>query len=45
MARTCDLAIVMTADPFYLIQTGESWRNEKACFHLAGRFVDSSPQG
>ena len=35
--------IVTAADPFYLIHTGESWKNEKACFDLVGRFVDSLP--
>ena len=38
-----DLVIVTTADPFYLVHTGESWKNEKACFNLVGRFVDSLP--
>ncbi len=38
-----DMVIVTTADPFYLVHTGESWKNEKACFDLVGRFVDSLP--
>jgi CubicO group peptidase (beta-lactamase class C family) len=38
-----ELVIVTIADPFYLVHTGESWRNEKACFNLVGGFVDSLP--
>jgi CubicO group peptidase (beta-lactamase class C family) len=38
-----DMVIVTTADPFYLIHTGESWKNEKACFNLVSRFFDSLP--
>jgi len=25
-----DMVIVVTADPFYLVHTSESWKNEKA---------------
>ena len=38
-----DMVIVTTADPFYLVHTGESWKNEKACFNLVGKFIDSLP--
>jgi CubicO group peptidase (beta-lactamase class C family) len=38
-----DLVIVTTAYPFYLEHTGESWKHEKACFNLVGRFIDSLP--
>ena len=38
-----DMGIVTTADPFYLVHTGESWENETACFNLLGRFVESMP--
>ena len=35
------MVIVTTAYPFWLEHTGESWRNEKACFNLVGRFIES----
>jgi len=38
-----DMVIVTTAYPFWLEHTGESWRHEKACFNLVGRFIDSLP--
>jgi len=38
-----DMVIVTTADPFYVIHTGEAWKSEKACFDLVGRFVESLP--
>jgi hypothetical protein len=37
------LVIVTTAYPFWLEHTGESWKHEKACFNLVGRFIDSLP--
>jgi len=38
-----DLVIVTTAYPFWLGHNTESWRHEKACFNLVGRFIDSLP--
>ena len=38
-----DMVIVTTAYPFWLEHTGESWRHEKSCYNLVGRFVDSLP--
>jgi len=38
-----DMVIVTTAYPFWLEHTGESWRNEKACYNLVGRFIESLP--
>jgi len=38
-----DMVIATTAYPFWLEHTGESWRHEKACFNLVGRFIDSLP--
>ena len=38
-----DMVIVTTAYPFWLEHTGESWRNEKACFNLIGRFIETLP--
>ena len=38
-----DMVIVTTAYPFWLEHTGESWKQEKACFNLVGRFIDSLP--
>ena len=37
------MVIVTTADPFYLIHTGESWKHEKATIDLVDRFIDSLP--
>ncbi|MFC2099257.1 serine hydrolase domain-containing protein [Candidatus Bipolaricaulota bacterium] len=38
-----DMVIVTTAYPFWLEHTSESWRHEKSCYNLVGRFVDSLP--
>ena len=38
-----DMVIVTTADPFYLVHTDESWKNEKACFNLVGEFINALP--
>ncbi|MFC2105152.1 hypothetical protein ACFLS0_00090 [Candidatus Bipolaricaulota bacterium] len=38
-----DMVIVTTADPFYLVHTSESWKNEKEIFDLVDRLVDSLP--
>jgi CubicO group peptidase (beta-lactamase class C family) len=38
-----DLVIVTTAYPFWLEHNSESWKHEKACFNLVGRFIDSLP--
>jgi CubicO group peptidase (beta-lactamase class C family) len=38
-----DLAVVVTADPFYLDHGGDSWPHEKASFELVGEFIDSLP--
>ena len=38
-----DLVIVTTAYPFWLEHNAESWKHEKACFDLVGRFIDSLP--
>jgi CubicO group peptidase (beta-lactamase class C family) len=38
-----DLVIVTTAYPFWLEHNAESWKHEKACFNLVGRFIDSLP--
>jgi len=37
------MVIITTAYPFWLEHTSESWRHEKACFHLVGRFIESLP--
>jgi len=36
-----DMVIVVTADPFYLVHTSESWKNEKAHINLVSEFVNS----
>ena len=38
-----DMVVVTTADPFYLVHTSESWKNEKACFNLVGEFINALP--
>jgi CubicO group peptidase (beta-lactamase class C family) len=38
-----NMVVVVTADPFYLVNSSESWRNEKANFDLVGQFIDSLP--
>ena len=38
-----DMVIVTTSDPFYLVHTSQSWKNEKACFNLVGEFIESLP--
>jgi len=38
-----DMVVATTAYPFWLEHTGESWKNEKACFNLVGAFIDSLP--
>ena len=43
LLEALDMVIVTTAYPFWLEHTGESWRHEKACFNLVGRFIDSLP--
>jgi len=35
-----DMVIATTAYPFWLEHTGESWKNEKACFNLVGAFIN-----
>jgi CubicO group peptidase (beta-lactamase class C family) len=39
-----DMVIVVTADPFYLVHTSESWKNEKAHINLVGEFINSFPK-
>ena len=36
-----DMVIVTTAYPFWLEHTGESWKHEKSCYNLVGRFIES----
>ena len=38
-----DMVVVVTADPFYLVNTSESWKHEKAHIQLAAKFVSSLP--
>jgi hypothetical protein len=38
-----NMVVVVTADPFYLVNSSESWRHEKANFELVGEFIDSLP--
>jgi len=38
-----DMVIVVTADPFYLVHTSESWKNEKAAINLVSEFIESLP--
>jgi len=38
-----DLVVVTTADPFWKQHDGQSWKHEKACFNLVGRFIGSFP--
>jgi CubicO group peptidase (beta-lactamase class C family) len=38
-----DMVIVVTADPFYLVHTSESWKNEKAHINLVSEFINSLP--
>lgn len=38
-----DMVVVVTADPFYLVNTSESWKHEKAHIQLAANFIDSLP--
>jgi CubicO group peptidase (beta-lactamase class C family) len=38
-----NMVVVVTADPFYLVNSSESWRHEKANFVLVGEFIDSLP--
>jgi len=43
LLNACDRVIVAPAEPFHSAHTGESWKHEKACFNLVGRFIDSLP--
>jgi CubicO group peptidase (beta-lactamase class C family) len=38
-----DMIVVVTADPFYLVHTSESWKHEKAHIELVADFVSSLP--
>ena len=38
-----DMVVVVTADPFYLVNTSESWKHEKAHIQLAANFISSLP--
>jgi CubicO group peptidase (beta-lactamase class C family) len=38
-----DMVVVVTADPFYLVNTSESWKHEKAHIQLAAKFISSLP--
>ena len=38
-----DMVIVSTADPFFGEHSGNSWKHEKAVFHLVGEFIESLP--
>jgi len=38
-----DMIIVVTADPFYLIHTSQSWKHEQANINLVGKFIKSLP--
>ena len=38
-----DEIIVVTADPFYLVHTSESWKHEKAYIGLVANLVKSLP--
>jgi CubicO group peptidase (beta-lactamase class C family) len=39
-----EMVLVVAADPFYLVHTGESWKNEKANVNLIGTFIRSIPK-
>jgi len=41
LLEALDMVIVTTAYPFWKEHTGESWKHEKACFNLVGKFIDS----
>jgi len=43
LLEALDMVIVTTAYPFWKEHTGESWKHEKACFNLVGKFIDSLP--
>jgi CubicO group peptidase (beta-lactamase class C family) len=38
-----DMIVVVTADPFYLIHTSQSWKHEQANINLVGKFINSLP--
>ncbi|MGD2148829.1 MAG: hypothetical protein PVH41_19205, partial [Anaerolineae bacterium] len=38
-----DLVVVVTADPFWLEHSSESWKHEKAHFELVADFIKSLP--
>jgi CubicO group peptidase (beta-lactamase class C family) len=38
-----DMVVVVTADPFYLVHTSESWKHEKAHIKLVADFVSALP--
>jgi len=38
-----DMVIVVTAYPFYLEHTSESWKHELANVNLVGEFIKSLP--
>ena len=38
-----DMVVVTTADPFWLENSGESWKHEKATISLVADYVSSLP--
>jgi len=43
LIEALDMLVVTTCYPFWLEHTGESWRNEKACYNLVGAFINELP--
>jgi CubicO group peptidase (beta-lactamase class C family) len=43
LVNDLDLVVVVTADPFWLVNTGESWKHEKAHIQLVANFIDALP--
>ena len=39
-----DMVVVVTADPFWLVHTGESWKHEKAHIQLVANFIHALPE-
>lgn len=38
-----DMVVVLTADPFYLVHSSESWKHEKSHINLVADFISSLP--
>ena len=43
LVEDLDMVVVLTADPFYLEHSGESWKHEKAHISLVADFIASLP--